>query len=376
MKNRLVYQAVATLMGTVIGAGVLGIPYVVGQSGYLVGLFWAILLGVGVLVLNLYLGEVILRTKGFHQLTGYCERYLGKKGKLVMAISMLIGIYGALLAYIIGVGETLNSIFPSISSFIFSMLFFVIVSYFVYIGISLIKRAESGIGTVMILIVVTIIVIVLFSKHFSFENLSMVNPNKIFVPYGVILFAYLGAVAIPEMHEILVMNKKLLKRAIIFGSLIPILIYILFPLAMVGISGASIAEISTITLGVVYGKWMNLFANLFAVFAMTTSFLTLGLALKEMYVFDYKVPHLASWGVTVFVPLWIFLAGFKDFIKTLWIAGSFAAGLDGILIVLMHWKCRKQGNRKPEYVIRKSYLLGTIVMALFLMGIAYQLFFN
>ena len=34
------------------------------------------------MVLNLYVGEITLRTKGNHQLPGYAKRYLGKTGRV------------------------------------------------------------------------------------------------------------------------------------------------------------------------------------------------------------------------------------------------------------------------------------------------------
>ncbi len=41
MKKKL-FQAIATLTGTVIGAGFLGIPYVMSKSGFLIGLAWMV----------------------------------------------------------------------------------------------------------------------------------------------------------------------------------------------------------------------------------------------------------------------------------------------------------------------------------------------
>src|SRR3989338_8875922 len=94
--------ASATLVGTIVGAGILAIPYVVAQSGFLVGFIITIVLGLSFLLLNLMTGEIILRTKKQHQLTGYAEKYLGSWGKRLMMFSMVFGTYGALTAYLIG----------------------------------------------------------------------------------------------------------------------------------------------------------------------------------------------------------------------------------------------------------------------------------
>ena len=86
MKNK-VFRAISALVGTVIGAGIFGIPYVVAKIGFLPGIFYLLTLGTLVLFLNLLYGEVILRTPGDHQLTGYAEIYLGKFGKIWKIIS-------------------------------------------------------------------------------------------------------------------------------------------------------------------------------------------------------------------------------------------------------------------------------------------------
>src|SRR3989344_6158050 len=110
-KNLGFEEAVATLVGTIIGAGVLAIPYSMKKAGFLTGLLILVVLSIVVLFLFLFVGEIVLRTKGNHQLTGYAEKYLGKKGKLFLMFAMVFGTYGALVAYTIGVGRSFVSLF-------------------------------------------------------------------------------------------------------------------------------------------------------------------------------------------------------------------------------------------------------------------------
>jgi amino acid permease len=56
--------ALATLIGTAIGAGLFGLPYVVAKAGFFPSLMMMFLLGLLALVSNLMYGEIILRTKG------------------------------------------------------------------------------------------------------------------------------------------------------------------------------------------------------------------------------------------------------------------------------------------------------------------------
>ena len=203
-------HAIATLIGTVIGAGVLGIPYVVAQAGFLSSLITIVALGIIVMFVFLYVGEIVLRTKGNHQMTGYCERYLGRTGKAVMAISMVFGIYGALIAYFIGESHTLSSIFRG-NPLYYNIGFFVLVSIIIYSGLKAVENSELIFSSIVLIIIFTLVA--LSFKHVNLSNINHFSISKVFLPYGVILFAYLGFVAVPEMKEELKGNLKSLKKA-------------------------------------------------------------------------------------------------------------------------------------------------------------------
>jgi amino acid permease len=365
-------HAIATLIGTIIGAGVLGIPYVVAQAGFLSSLVTIIVLGIIVMFVFLYVGEIVLRTKGNHQMTGYCEKYLGKTGKVIMAVSMIIGIYGALIAYFIGESYTLSSIFGG-NPFYYNIGFFILVSTIIYFGLKAVENSELVLSSIVLLII--FILVVLSFKHVNLNNLNHFSMSKMFLPYGVILFSYLGFVAVPEMKEELKGNLKSLKKAIIFGSLIPIVAYLLFSFVVVGVVGLDYfnsinpnERIATIALGNLLGQSMFLFGNLFAVFAMLTSFLTLALALKEMYIFDYKINKNVAWALTCIIPFVIGLLNVTDFIQIIAMTGVVAGGIDGILIVLMTMKAKKMGDRKPEYTIKMNWPIASFFILIFVSG--------
>lgn len=252
IKRGAYFESIAVLIGTVIGAGVLGIPYVISQSGYLIGFLLIIFIGLAVLTMNLFLGEVILKTKGNHQLTGYAQKYLGKIGKELMAFSMIFGIYGGLTAYIIGEGIILSAIFGG-SPLLYSILFFIIVSSLILVGIKIIKHSEFFL--VLILLFILLLIMIFSFGNVNLNNLTTINLSAIIFPYGVILFALLGTAAIPEMKEILI-KKSNLKKAILYGSLLIMAIYSIFALIVIGVCGTSTSQIATICLGNTIGHKM------------------------------------------------------------------------------------------------------------------------
>ncbi|RME54433.1 hypothetical protein D6777_03850 [Candidatus Woesearchaeota archaeon] len=366
--NKQYFEAVAILVGTIIGAGVLGIPYVVAQSGIVIGLAHLILLGVAVLFINLYVAEISLRTKKKYQLVKYAEKYTGKVGKWLMTFAMVVGIYGALIAYIIGEGQSLSALF-GLDSTIAMLSFFVIMSILIYLGLNIIESWELILGIIMLGILMLIIFLSL--PHAKFENLLNINLHNLFLPYGVILFSFIGAMAIPEMKETLKHHKNKLKNAIILGSLIPIVSYILFVIVSVAVTGINTEQIATIGLGKAIGTHMILLGNLFAIFSMATSFLALGLGLQWMYTYDFGLKKNLSFILTISLPLFVVLLNLTSFVQALSITGAIAGGIEGIVIVFMLHNARKKGERKPEFTVKTNKVISTILATLFILGIIY-----
>ena len=125
-KNKLI-ESSATLVGCTIGAGVLGIPYVMQKSGFLIGMLDMFAIFILFLMLNLMLGEISLSTKKTHQLSGYLEKYVGKVGKLLMTLALIVSVMGAMFAYLIATGNFLSTLINNSLkySFIYSIIFFV-----------------------------------------------------------------------------------------------------------------------------------------------------------------------------------------------------------------------------------------------------------
>jgi|WetSurMetagenome_2_1015567.scaffolds.fasta_scaffold22248_3 tyrosine-specific transport protein len=370
MKSKF-FPALAVLVGTTIGAGFLGIPYVVSKSGFLPGLAFLIFVAVFMLFMKMYLGEVSLRTRGNHQLTGYTERYLGKWAKFVMLFSMVFGIYSALIAYIIAEGQSFSYIFFGSSSHAiwFSIGFWIIMSCLTYIGLRALKRYEK-IAMIFILFIL-FIVLILFSHGIKLENLGYINPENIFMPFGVILFSFLAFSAMPEVERILLGQERLMKKVIFWGIMIPLIVYIIFTVVVVGNFGANVPEIATLALPRVF--------SILAVLTMFTAYFSQAIAIRDMFRFDYNLGRLGGWILASILPLVLFLLIYffklASFVVLLSIAGVVAAGLAGILILLMNKKAKKEGNRKPEYHIGINWWIIFFLSLIFILAVVLEFLF-
>lgn len=359
------FDAVWTFVGITVGAGIFGLPYVFSRAGFFTGLVVMLFVGLVMLVISLYLGEIILRTKGRHQLCGLAEKYLGMNGKTVMFTAQALSIYGALTAYVVGSGQALAAIFGG-NSLMYSILFFIVLSFVIFFGINMIERFESIFTPLKILLAV-VLAFLLF-KFFDFSNISGFSYYNLLIPYGVSIFAFTGVSALPEMNEEL-KNKRHMLWAIIWGMIITFLIYLLFVLSVVGSMG-DVGEVATVSLSG-FGSGINLFANLFALFAMATAFVVLAFALKENLILDYGMGGSISWFIVVIVPLILTLSGFFGFVKLIELSGAIAIGVILSLILWMHTRAKLLGNRKPEYELKDRKIVKGLLFLVLAVGLLY-----
>ena len=373
MKGKTSILAAASLIGTIIGAGIFGIPYVMAKSGVASSFFYFLILGVAVIILHLLYGEVVLRTKEKHRIIGFTEKYLGKKAKFLITVAAILGAVGALLAYLILAGHFLNLIFPSLTVLQLSLISWAILSFFVFWGIKSIAWTELLIN-IAFFAVVFLIFFLSFPK-INLSNFSFINKSYVFLPYGIILFSLIGWNAIPEIEGILT-NKKNLKR-VIFWSLIFVLGFsFLFGLIISGVTGQNTTKEAFTGLLPVFGSGITILGGLFGFFAVATSFLVIANYLKNTLRFDYKIPYSFSFSIACLSPLVLLLLGVKEFIWVIAFVGAFLGLTEGTAIVLIYRKAKKLGDRIPEYSLKiPRGLIYFIIVVLFFGTIAHLLNF-
>ncbi len=359
-----ILAALTTLIATIVGAGILAIPYVTAQSGFLLGVINLIIVAAIMTLINLYLAEVGLRTKNNQQLAGYAEHYLGKRGKTLMFIALFGGIQAALLAYLIVEGESISFILLNTTKYKFyaAIAFWSLLFILTHKGRKAFEKVEKI--NVLLILAVVLILTLTNSTKIKTENLTTIDLSHIFAPFGVIFFAFLGFAAIPEVERILANHKEKTKRTIITANLIILILYILFTLTVLGTQGSTTAHIATLSLG----KPLILFGIL----TIFGSSLALATALIDSLTIDYNLPKRKAVLTTLSLPLILFIAltffNKTLFIKILSLGGLLSGSLTAIIILIMVKKAKSKGNRKPEFSLPYSNTLTAIIIALLILA--------
>ena len=365
-----VVQAVAVVFGTIVGAGVLGVPYAIAQVGLLSGTVILLVVGVALTFLMLFVGEVALRSEKPQQLTGYTAQFVGLKAKHILAVVLIINIYGALLAYVVGQGEVLSNLFGG-GAVSWSILFLVVGGVFIVLGIDAIKYVETLLTALILSILAA--VIFLSAPEITTVNIFTGTPtfSGVLTAYGVALTACFGLTAVPQVRNILFKSSPhTIRRALLWGALLPPLLYVVFAAVVIGVTGEATTPVATIGLGEQLGGSVLILGSVFAVAAMATSFLALGLALRNVFYRDYNIPLAIASVLTLGVPAILFAFGLRDFILILSVIGVFALGLVGVMGVITYWMARSKKDETATRLV--PHWLGTgagiIMIAMFLLS--------
>ena len=375
LKSKQFIYATAVLIGTMVGVGVFGIPFAFSKAGFWMGFLFLIFIGFITLLLNLMYGEVVLRTHEEHQITGYTEKYLGPWFKRAIFFSVALGLYSALLAYIVIAGDFLKNIFSSVlyaSPASYSLVFFFVLSVLVLLGIRRISWVE-----LLLVGLFTVVVLMIFGvgiNKIDLSNLAGIQREFWFLPYGVLLFAFAGFSSIPIQRSILNGQEGGLKKSISLAIVLTGALYLLFAFTVLGISGSVTTPDAVSGLYEFLGGKIIFLGSFFGILAVSTSFLMLGSAFLDMFRLDYNVPRKLAWLLVVAPPLVLFLGGLRTFIDIISLAGSVAIGLEGIVLTFVYIKSKSKGDRVPEYSLELPKFIYYLLIFMFGTGIVYALF--
>ena len=382
MYTRAEYLSIATVIGTVVGAGIFGLPYIAAQAGFLTVAVYIVVLGAMVAAMHLMYGEIVLRTKDHHFLPGYAARYLGPWGKRLALAFIVPGLLGTLLAYgIIGghfIVILLAGILPD-NAFLYGFLFSIACLFLVMGRIKLLAELELGVVALLLLTVVGLTLGAM--PFFDLTNITsgpITTLPWLFLPYGVVLYAVSGFESIPEVREIFEATpdgrRSSYVKAILTGTLIPAFIYIIFTAAVLGVTGARTTEdaLQGLAQSPVIDGVVRL-AALFGLLAIIGGYMVMADNLKKILWYDLGLPKVLSWLAVFGITLIIYLFNHENFVTIIGVVGAIAGGLGGVMTVLIHHRARRQGNRQPEYRVPLSTALGAVMILLFVLGAGYQL---
>ena len=329
-------EGLAVLIGTQIGAGVLGLPYASSK----VGIIPAICVLFGVMILLLFTALIILKfsaeMKGA-QMSNIAQKVFGRFGGWSMYLSILITSFGALLAYIAGMGSVFSNLF-GVSETFGALIFWIFASFIIYLGLEASGKTELIMSFIMLLLFIGTAIMLL--PHAKLENGLYVNLGGILSITGVAIFALGCHTVIPDVYRGLGDYDKA-KKVVILAFLIPAIIYAIFMSAFLLVFGKNTPQIATQGLEILYGRLGMIIGNLIPLLAITTSYIGLGLAQQSNSREFLKLKKPIAWAITTIPPIAVYLAGIKNFADVLAFAGNTGDLIAFILLPILMWIAEK-----------------------------------
>lgn len=389
MKNRLL-GAILLVSGTTIGGGALALPVITGPAGFFPALILMSAIWLFMMMTAFYLIEVNLRLPGESNLISMVKKTLGRPGEIISWITYLLLLYSLLAAYLLGcaqiLSETCSSYFINqVPTWSWLVLLFIVFGAFVYLG----TKAVDYLNRVLMvgLIAGYIGLIVLGLPHINFSYLAHHQWSGLIAATSVVMTSFGYHIIIPTLSTYLEHDARSLKQAILWGSLIPFVTYLLWQFLAMGVipvSGLSASaekgEAATCALKQIVGSpYVSTFATLFAFFAIITSLIGVSLSLADFLADGLKIKkNPLGKGILMlltFIPPLIFALFYPNgFILALEYAGIFVVILLALLPALMAWFERykhKRGLVETSFHVPggKGAIIATIVFSFVLLAV-------
>ncbi|OOF41290.1 tyrosine transporter [Rodentibacter rarus] len=370
LKNK-TFGSALIIAGTTIGAGMLAMPLTSAGMGFgytillLVGL-WTLLVYSGLLFVEVYQTADQLNDG----VATLAEKYFGVPGRILATFSLLVLLYALSAAYITGGGSLLSGLPTALGMEVLPLktsiiIFTVVLGSFVVIG----TKGVDGITRLLFIGKLLAFAFVLFMMlpKVATDNLMALPLDYAFVISAApIFFTSFGFhVIMASINSYLDGNVAQFRKAILIGTAIPLIAYLVWQLATHGVLSQSefvrilqaeptlnglVNAVREITGSNIMGEVVRIFSAL----ALITSFLGVMLGVFEGLGDLFKRYHLPhnrlSLTLAAFLPPLVFALFYpKGFITALSYAGLLCAFYCLILPIGLAWRTRQ---KNPQLAYR------------------------
>lgn len=338
------------IAGTTIGVGMLALPVATAEAGFLpsVALYllcWVFMLCTGLLTLEV----CIWMPKDANYIT-MARHLLGKKGQIFVWIAYLFLFVSVMIAHVAGGGDILVQIFgDSFPRWLSKIVYVAIFIPVVYMGARSVDRFNLILMSGLIL--TYIIFVFIAAPRVNISLLERYSWSKAWWALPILFTAFTYQVIIPTLMSYMHRNVKKVRLALIFGTAIPLVVYLVWQFLILGIvpveglqEAARKGQNSIMPLKTFADHpWLFSVGKAFAFFTLTASYIALSLAFIDFLADGLKVhkdrKHKWWLCLIVFGPPTLIALTYPDiFLTALSYAGGFACAiLFGLFPPLMTW---------------------------------------
>ncbi len=369
---------IGLLAGTIIGAGVFALPFVFRVAGLSVGFFWLGVSAVIYIFLHAMYADVILRTIGEHRFVGYAGIYLGKVASALAIVMTVIEMLVVLTIYLVLSLSFTKLLFSAYSDPILLSLFWILGSLGIFLSTRRLTILEFWVLWSIVGVIGLIFVFSITRFSFSLLGNSLFDIQNILLPFGPVLFALSGRVAIPSLVDYIrglraneFRVRQLLWSAVLWGTMLPAAVYAVFVIGVLALSPVVFEDGVSGLLGVV-PAWVILCIGVLGLLSLFSSYIVVGLDVKNVLRYDLHFSRLLCCNIVILVPLALYFFGLQSFIQLVGAAGGIFLSLEGFFILLM-WQKLPDSSRSLISKNLFSALFVPICFILLLIVLVYEI---
>ncbi|GGI91887.1 tryptophan/tyrosine permease [Legionella impletisoli] len=363
-----------------------------GMTNSIVFLFvcWLIMTAGALLIL-----EVNLRLPAGSNMVSMARETLGLPGQLIAWITYLFLLYTLLAAYISGGSDVFNALLHNahieLPSWLTSVTYTFLFSLVIYSGIRAVDYVNRGLmfGKLGVYLLLVFII----SPHIHPASWQGGQLSAITGSLMILVTSFGFASIVPSLREYFNDDIPALRKVILYGSLIPLLCYIVWEAVIMGVvdrhgmhglialthSDHATSGLTQALNEAIHSNWITAFFSFFTSICMITAFLGVSLGLFDFLADGLKLQKEGLQGkvtlaLTFIPPLVVVLMSPGIYLKALSYAGVCCVLLLLLLPVMMAWRGRKQASHPPLIFIPGGNIALAIIglTAVILLAIAWQ----
>lgn len=375
------------IIGIEVGAGILALPILVANIGFplatvIMIISWALMTYTALLVC-----EANLALEDGISFAGMAKKLLGTYGQTIVWISFLLLLYMIIVAYISAAGSAISSI-TTINEYLAILIFVILLGILVIIGITAVDWVNRILLSIKLFLLLFVCFLLLSKINLAHLTTSYINGIAVFTALPVFVTSFTSHLIIPPLRTYLHSNAKVIARVFIVGSVIPLILYLLWVIGIVGLipftgensftlifakgTHANIGDILNLVKANLDNKIIYAVISSFSNISVATSFLGVSLALFHFLIDGFKLNKLSVINkniiaslLTFCIPLMIIYFFPNIFIKALGYVGLCCAVLLVIIPFFMIRKLKLQGHVfKIKYISHNIPLYTALILGL------------
>lgn len=362
--DRNFWRAFGLFAGGVIGVGIFGLPAALITAGLPAFLVQVVMVAVLVFLIHRWFITVILATPGRHRLPGYARLHLGRWGAWLATGANILGLHGALVAYLLAGGAFLRLLLepvlplpPSLSVLVYLVPGALLLLW----GVRALPWLELGMLALFLLVL--LVLPASARGHAVFARIPLSGEGmSVVVPYGVLLFSLWGLSLLPETVELVGRSRKRSLQVLAVGLGTAVVVSVAFAVFIASVTGEQTTEDALTGLKRVLGDGVVFLTLVFGLLTTFSSYLALGLTLLRTYRMDLRLSKGVAWALSVGVPLFLVFSAVRSLLAVLAFTGAILLGIEGLVVLLMRARLFR---RRPSPALLK---LLALVLVLLLAG--------